>query len=136
MPGCVLRVASDDFNVDDFLKTTSLHPCNVYRKSEPKGQTGKLSDKTGITIVVSEASGGELALQVEDAIAFLEQNRDEIKRLRSYVASEEIVLDFGIWREEVIGQYNYLPPKLLRLAGELEMGIELSIYQRDEERWL
>ena len=132
MPGCVLRVASADFQVDDFLKTSTLHPCNVYRRAEPRGQTGKLNNKTGMTVIVSEANGDELAQQVQDAAAFLEQNRGEINRLRSYVGNEGITLDFGIWSKEVLGQYNYLPPRLLRLAGELEVGIELSIYHRDE----
>jgi hypothetical protein len=133
VPGCVLRAASIDFHVDDFLAATSLHPCDVYRKDEPKGQTGKLYDKSGITIVVSEASGDEFAQQVQDASAFLEHNRDEINRLQSYVGNEEMVLDFGIWSKEVFVQSHYLPPELLRLAGESGVGIELSIYLRQEK---
>jgi hypothetical protein len=132
MPGCVLRVASADFQVDAFLRTSTLHPCDVYRRGEPRGQTGKFNDKTGMTVVVSDDSGDELARQVQDAVAFLEHNRDEIDRLHSYVESEGIILDFGIWSKDVFMQYNYLPPRLLRLAGELEVGIELSIYHRDE----
>jgi hypothetical protein len=133
MPGCVLRVASTDFKLDDFLSTSTLHPYNIYRRGEAKGGTGKLNDKTGMTVIISDADGDELGKQVQDAMVVLDRNRDEIRRLQSYVGSEEMVLDFGVWSKDVFVQYNYFPPLLLRLAGELGVGIELSIYQKDEE---
>ena len=131
MPGCVLRAASIDFAVDEFLKTSTLLPCDVYRKGEPRGRNGKLYDKSGITVVVSEATGDELTRQIKDAIQFLEQNRVEITNLRNLVGSDGIALDFSIWNKEVFGQHCYFPPLLLRLAGELGLGIELSIYQKE-----
>lgn len=133
MPGCVFRVASIDFNVDEFLATTSLHPCDVYRKGEPKVKSGKLHDKSGITVVVSEASGDEFAQQIQDAIVFLENNKAEINRLQNYVKSAEMGLDFGIWSKEIFVQSYYLPPKLLQLAGDIGIGIELSIYLGEEK---
>lgn len=133
MPGCVLRAASTDFKVDDFLSTSTFHPCNVYRRGELKGQTGKTRDETGMTLIVSEADGNELGKQVQDAIKFLEHNKDEIRRLQIYLGGQEMVLDFGIWSKEVFGQYSYFPARLLWLAGELGVGIELSVYHCDEE---
>jgi hypothetical protein len=133
MPGCVFRVAGINFNIDDFLATTSLHPCDIYHKGAPRGQTGKLYDKSGITVVVSEASGGELNQQIQDAIVFLENNKDELNRLQSYIEEAEMVLDFGIWSKEIFVQSHYLPPKLLQLAGDTGIGIELSIYPGEKK---
>ncbi len=130
MPGCVLRAASIDFAVEEFLKTSTLQPCDVYRKGEPRGRSGKLYEESGITVVVSETSGDELSLQIQDAIEFLEQNRTEIINLRHFVGSGGITLDFGIYHKEVFFVQNYyFPSSLLRLAGELGLGIELSIYE-------
>ena len=128
MPGCVLRAASADFRVDDFLQTTSLVPCDVYHKGEPRGLGGRLRERSGLTILVSDADGNNLRQQVRDAIEFLERNRAEVSRLQSYIAPKEAILDFGVWKTDNFGQFCYLPPALLRLAGSLGLGIEVSIY--------
>ena len=47
------------------------------------------------------------------------------------------VLDFGISLriddEKVLCQTNYFPKELLKICGELGIGIELSIYSNDME---
>lgn len=133
MAGCVLRVSSETFRVDDFLAASSLQPCDVYRRGELKTHKGKLYDRSGFTVVISEADGDDLPGQIRDAVAFLEQNEEEVARLGNTVGTENIVLDFGIWRKPVFTQYSYFPAQLLSLAGRLGVGIELSIYGSDGE---
>jgi hypothetical protein len=126
MPGCVLRAAGVDFDVDKFVESSSLSPCEVYYKGESRRRQGKLYEKSGFNIVVSAASGDDLQQQIDDALRFLEQNQAEVKRLLSY--AEEASLDFGVWQRGEFGHYYNFPPELLRLAGGLGLCIELSVY--------
>ena len=128
MPGCVLRAASPDFRVDEFLKASTFTTCEVYSRGETRGRHGRLHEKSGLAVVVSEASADDLPKQIADATDFLEQHGEEIKRLQSYLGGEEARLDFGVWQRGEFGHYCYFPPKLLQLAGSLGVGIELSIY--------
>jgi hypothetical protein len=99
-------------------------------RSEKRHQAG------GFKCDVSSACG-ELADQVIDAIAFLQRHYDDLARLKGDPAVESMDIDFGynlrIDGEEVVVQYDYLPPELLRLAGELGLGIKLSLWPRPEE---
>ena len=128
MPGCMLRAASPDFRVDEFLKSSTFVAWDVFRQGEPRGRQGSLHDKSGFAVVVSEASGDDLPRQIADAADFLERHREEILRLQGCLGSKGTSLDFGVWQRGEFGHYCYFPPKLLQLAGALGVGIELSIY--------
>jgi hypothetical protein len=133
MPGCVLRAAGVGFRVDEFLQSSPFTPCDVYRRGEPRGRGGRLHEKAGFTVVVSNASGDELDGQVEDALRFLRHNQWEVSRLLSYEGVEEATLDFGVRQKNEFGRYFYFPPELLRQAGNLALGIELSVYAGDDD---
>ncbi|MEO6908014.1 MAG: hypothetical protein ABI210_09010 [Abditibacteriaceae bacterium] len=66
--------------------------------------------------------------QIEDAIAFLKTNHDELVRLKNFTGAETVCLDFAIEDRDVAVQYDYFPPALLRWAGNLNIGIEVSRY--------
>ncbi|GAC1472091.1 MAG: hypothetical protein NVSMB9_18930 [Isosphaeraceae bacterium] len=135
----VLRVFGEEFEPDGFCATTTLQPCHLYRKGEPKfpasQPNGRHNDKSGINFVASEADFDEFPRQVEEATAFLLLHRQELSRLRDFPGVEDMTLDFGIARRDVLVQCDHLPPTLLRAAGELGIGIELSQYPvgRDDE---
>ena len=131
MAGCVLRANGDSFQAEKFLEGSTLVPCNIFRRGEPKAQN-RVWDTSGITVVVSNASGDDFALQVHDAIEFLRSNRKELFRLRSFAGLEEMELDFGIYRKNGFLQSSVFPAELIALASALGMGIELSIYGEDE----
>jgi hypothetical protein len=40
-------------------------------------------------------------------------------------------LDFGIWRRDAFAQCDHFPAELVRVAGALDMGLELTVYTRD-----
>jgi hypothetical protein len=127
MPGCVLRVSGDVFQSDDFLAGSSLTPCNVFRKGEPKAKE-RVWETSGITISVSDASGDDFVEQIKDAIRFLRVNENELARLRDHPGLEAMSLDFGVNRKGGFLQSSFFPPDLVSLAASLGVGIELSIY--------
>ncbi len=127
MPGCVLRASGDRFLPHEFLARSSFNACNVFLIGEPRGSASVWST-SGFTVEVSAASGEELEKQIADAIVFLRQYRAELNRLADVDGLEDVRLDFGVNRKSVFVQTSYLPPELLLLAGELKVGIEISIY--------
>ena len=121
MPGCVLRATGDAFQVDSFLEESSFEPWAVYRKGERRSEN-RVWHTSGMNILVSDASGEDLMLQVRDAVAFLEKNKEKLSRLRSCVGVEAVELDFGINRKNVFVQCSFFPPELTKIAGEFGMG--------------
>jgi len=70
--------------------------------------------------------------QVSDAIEFLRNNREELQRLRSFEGLDFLGLDFGVNRKDAFGQFVSFPSELVTLAGEIRLGLEVSIYGLDE----
>ncbi|UCG16139.1 MAG: hypothetical protein JSV19_12675 [Phycisphaerales bacterium] len=83
-------------------------------------------------IDVSKREWDDLPGQIEDAIDFLHRFHDELQRLVSFAGVEDVGLDFPhdlrIGRPGVAVQCDYLPSSLLREAGNLGIGIEVSLY--------
>ena len=137
MPGCVLRAVGTTFQVDRFLKRNRLVPCAVFRKGEPRSRAGTGKDRkhktSGMSIVVAESD--TLTMQIRCAIAFLKRYKRELIRLRRSRGVEAVCLDFGIACDsDRVAYFDSLPPELLRLAGQLDIGIELSRYITAERR--
>ena len=130
MPGSVLSASGDCFEPQRFLGDSAFIPCNVFRKGELKAQSRSWIS-SGFTVVVSEASGDDLARQIQDAIEFLRTHKEEVVRLRRFEGLDGIDLDFGVNRKNGFLQSSYLPPELVTLAGALGVGIEISIYGED-----
>ena len=126
MAGCVLRAWDDGFQPETFLHGSSLEPCNIFRKGARRSESSTW-DTSGITVVVSEASD-DFAKQVVDAIEFLKAKRTELLWLQGSAGLEGMSLDFGVNRRNGFLQSHAFPPELARLAGELSMALELSIY--------
>ena len=65
--------------------------------------------------------------QSEDAIKFLRKHQSEISRLAEFPGADDRRLDFGYNNRNAFVQCDYLSPELLALAGNLRVGIELSL---------
>ena len=137
---CVLRVSGKQFDADRYLALSGLEAIKVFRRGEPRfasNPEGKLNDLSGFNVEVSDASWEGVSEQVEDAVAFLKENRDAIRMLRSAPGVEDMSLDFPvdlrIDRVNIVSQLDYFPPELISLAGALGLGIEISVYPRDLE---
>jgi hypothetical protein len=130
MSECIMRVSGKRFQVDKFLEYSSLVPCRVFRKGQPRSsgvpRRRKVEKESGFNIVV--ASGRDLKAQTRKVIAFLKRNRLELRRLRKYRGVESVTLDFGLQSKGKVAYFAYLSPEFLRLAAGLDFGIEISQY--------
>jgi hypothetical protein len=128
----VLRATGYEFDVDSFVKGCTLTVCAVWRRGEAKrpksNPSGPRCTKSGLSISASDADFHEFPRQVSECIAFLHQETEQLRRLTEWPGVEEAALDFGILRRDVFVQCDYFPSELVRLAGELGLGIELTQY--------
>src|SRR5262249_32476910 len=135
MPGCVLHVTGEAFDPEPVLATLALRPYSVFRKGQkcfPRNPKSQRRHRVGGFSCDVSSVDGRLAEEAHDAIAFLKRHHDDLARLGSMAAVTSMVLDFGYYlrpeEERGLPQSDYLPPELLRRAGELQVGIELSLY--------
>ena len=126
MPGCVLRVSGDDFQVDAFLAGSNLRPFRVHHRGDTSRRSS-LYTNSGLSLHVSSADG-DLDAEISDAVAFLTTHEAELQRLHDFPGVTDLRLDFGYYQRNVAAQFDYLPPDLLARAGKLGIGIELSLY--------
>jgi len=133
---CYMRVSGKDFDVDSYFQKHPVEAAAVYRRGEPEFKTkpdGPKREYSGFNIFISDAERKELGKQIQEAISFLEDsdNCREIKLLLSYPGVEGCILDFSIDLEDMSEypiQYYSFPFQLLRLAGNLKLGLEVSLY--------
>jgi hypothetical protein len=135
---CVLRIDGKDFKVDDFLKSSNLKPYRIYRKGE-KIEIGKrkLEEGSGCSFDLSTANFNDFEQQRKDAVKFLKTHFDKLNTVFSYGLSKSEIptIDFGTATRmhNVEIQCDYLEPELLKLAGNLNFGIEISQYHPSAE---
>lgn len=134
---CVMRASAAEWNPEDFAATTTLKIICTYRRGEPKGPgSEKLNENSGLNIEVSTADFEEFERQKEEAIVFLQNNREELKRLKLLLDSAPeamLELDFGTVNRELPAQSEVIPARLLSLAGELGISIRISKYVIDNQ---
>ena len=136
---CVLRIEGENFKVHEFIAKSNLKPYMAYTKGEKLGFVRRgidYQELNGCAFDLSMADFDNFDLQKKDTIEFLEKNFKMLKMLPEFGLSEnEIpIIDFGIYTKmlEFEVQSDYLEPKLLKLAGELNFGIEISQYIEPE----
>ena len=130
MPGCVLRVWGEDFDVDAFLSESPWEPTVVRRRGERRFGGAKVRS-SGFNVLVSDASGAEFERQLEDAERFLADHAPEFERLAATGGADEPWLDFGIERARLPrGGGEYFPASFLALAAETGVAVAVSSYPR------
>jgi hypothetical protein len=137
MPGVVLHVIGEEFDPQSVLPALTLRPYAIFRKGDRCFPDNPRSEKrhstSGVKCEVSSVDGN-LEQEIRDATEFLKKHRDDLARFQGLPGVESMYLDFGYYLrvdgERCVVQCDYLPPELLRLAGELGMGIELSLYPK------
>ncbi|NIG56492.1 hypothetical protein [Chitinophaga sp. Cy-1792] len=136
---CILTIAGVNFDIDEFLYLSGLVPNKVRRKGEPRFRTkpdGPKIEQSFVTFLVSEAGFMELTEQISDAITFLEKNQEALSRLKLFEINHAF-LDFGtstkIDNTTVLYETFTFPVPLLKLAGNLELELHLSVYSDQME---
>jgi hypothetical protein len=126
---CVLRIGGVQLDVEALLHRVALSAYRVDRKGSPRRLRNRgVFEESTIHGDVSDADFADLAKQVADAIRFLEANAEAVRAAVRFPGVGRATLDFAIASKDVAIDSSYLPPDLLRIAGELGVGIELSTY--------
>jgi hypothetical protein len=128
----MFRVSGLVFNVDDFLQESKIVPYDVWHNGERKSAK-RVHESSGFSLVASETDMDNPKQQIEDAIAFLKMNQSGLTQLKDFPGAEAKYLDFAIQDRDVAIQCDYFPSELLRLAGNLDIGIEVSRYPPCDE---
>lgn len=81
-----------------------------------------------ISILVSDAGFDSWKEQIEDAIRFLEKNKSSMNLIPETPEIDQATLDFEIRGRDKFCQSVILPNKLLKLAADSGIEIEISIY--------
>ena len=134
--GCMLRIGGRRFDAKACAESTSLPVARVHVKGEPVLRTrpnGKKNSESSLNIRVSRAEFHRLDRQIKDARAFVKRHSREIRRIGRLRGVEHLVLDFGIARRDVAGQFDRFPAELLLACGKLGIGLEVSWYQAFDE---
>ena len=132
---CILRIAGKDLKLKDLLKI-ELTPDSTWEKGSPKFSRrpdGKKNTTSGARYVVSDAGFDAFEQQKLDALKFLERYKKQIKEILSLPNIEGACLDFGIYWRDVPVQCDNFPSNLVKLAGRLDLELELTQYLPDEE---
>jgi hypothetical protein len=126
---CVLRAGGADFDTDAYLADSPFAHVSRYRRGEPRWPSFSGTSRTsGFSVTISDADVGDLATQVDEAIAFLDQHEDELRRLGRFEGVEEMEIDFAVeWRELAV-QTDWFPPELLWRAGALDIALRVTHY--------
>jgi hypothetical protein len=130
---CVLRIGGDQLDADGLARSIALPNYRIDRKGEPRQLRSRgIFEMSTVHFDVSEAAFADLPTQIEDAIAFLTKHAGALSAAIQFPGVERATLDFAVEAKDVAIDSKYLPPELMRRAGELGIGIELSIYPSGE----
>lgn len=137
---CILTFSGRNFDVDVFIDTTKLLPYRKSYKGQPKLKSKPNGEKlthSSLSFEASKADFDNFKKQIADTIRFLKRNYNKLARVVLVKGIDHAVLDFGIDlridRKKVLLQSDTFPSELLKLAGDLGLDIELSIYPVDLE---
>jgi hypothetical protein len=121
--------------VDAFIAQSKLRTYKIFYKGQPRLRSkpdGRKSGRTGCTILVSKADFDNLEGQIKDVISYLKRNNKKLLLLTKTKGIELATLDFGIDArtdgKDHLMQSETFPSELLRLAGNLGLSIEISLY--------
>jgi hypothetical protein len=127
--GCTLSAYGTGFDVDSFLRTSSLEVDDVWHEGEPMGSGGGVKKSSGLTIEILDNELDNLRAQTEAAVTFLRANREELERLATAASGHWFTLQFGVrLREDIVVWVDAIPPELSRHAGEVGCMITISHY--------
>ena len=126
----ILRVSGTHFDVDAFLRESSMTPTKVFRRGQPKFPASRpntqVLDHSGMNVGVSEAEFGNIEEQIRETLRFLADNLPEVERLKMYPGVEGLELDFAVRGndEAFVESYRFAPELLEHIA---RLGITLCI---------
>ncbi|AZI42151.1 hypothetical protein EHF33_04820 [Deinococcus psychrotolerans] len=116
------------FDPDHFLERSGLtHPTmHIWRKGQKSLPSGRIFEFSGLSLEASEAHNESFNDQVINTVAFLKEQSKALSHLLTLNQDISTVFEFCIEDRDVRLQTENLPPELLRLAGNLNIGIDVT----------
>lgn len=133
--GCNLSIIGEDLDVDALETKLGLPGFHKNYKGVPRYRTKPEKEKlpySYMSTAISDAGFDDMEQQVKDVISYLKQHFDTLKLVSGVKEVQYFNLGFGVDYANKFCQSMYLPPELVRLAGELGMSIELSLYTSED----
>ena len=135
---CNLVILGKNLDIDTFLSRSKLRGFTKIYKGEPRFKSkpdGRKVEHSRIAIQTSDADFDELDRQIKETIHYLKRKKDKLSHIKQVKEIDLALLDFGINlridKKKVLLQSDRFPTELLRLAGEIGLDLELSIYPID-----
>ncbi len=140
---CILTISGQNLDVDAFINKSKLRPYKKSYKGQPKFKSKPNGDKLSfslLSIETSKADFDNLKKQIVDTIRYLKRNQGKLAHITSTKEIEYAVLNFGIDLRidnmKILIQSEKFPNELLKLADDVGLDIELSIYPTDLQETL
>jgi hypothetical protein len=135
---CILTISGQNFDIDTFINKSKLKPYKKSYKGQPKFKAkpdGEKLSRSFLAIETSKADFDNLNIQITDTIRYLKRNKNKLTFLALTKGIDHAILDFGISlridKNNILSQSDRFPCELLKLAGNLGIDIELSLYPVD-----
>ena len=136
MPEVYFELLGECFDPNAALASSPLLEfADIQRKGESTGLSrDPVCETSGLQIWIGGDETAGLEEQIVEALHFLREDAQEIRRLRDYPGVDYARLRFGDrWPEGIAAHYPRLPSELLLACGELGLDIVLSQYLM--EKW-
>ena len=134
---CVLHIYLDTDQLDFILSSTNLPIYKAHKKGEAHLYLkNKVYDYNLISCAVSDKDWNDFEGQTDDMIDFLNRYHIELKSLQDNFKIENWLFDVPYncrLEDGMMVQNDFLPSKLLSLAGYFGIDINLSLYPKSEE---
>jgi hypothetical protein len=132
---CYLRFCGDELDVIEIIETLRLKPSKVWEKGLPrfKSNPKRLNKHSGFNLLVSDTELNNFEKQKKEAIEYLSVNKELLSSIIKYKGIDGGDLDFGIEWRNVAVQCDNFPSVLIKLAGQIGLGIELSQYEPPDD---
>jgi hypothetical protein len=128
MLGCYFTASGKKFDVDSFLRTTTLKPDAIFYRGQPLTPLPGRVEETGFSVTICETRVfGDLDQQIPRALRFLRKSQTELARLAKRSEVTRLRLTFPYCPAGKLGS-EFFPAELLALAGASDIDIALSVY--------
>ena len=132
---CILRISGADLDIDALLLSTLISADRSWYKGTLRSTSSdQRHAHSGANFLVSKTDLDIPAQQIIEATAFLEHNLATVAALASFPGVQQAALDFGVALiEGSVAVFFCLPPMLVQLAAQANIGIEVSSYLCSED---
>lgn len=126
---CMFTILGENLNIDLLIQNSKLKGFKKYYKGDEFGRN-KLRKNSFASRCVSNSDN--LKIQIDAATKFLKANGMKLRSVKDMDGIQYATFDFGTACSMNNGfvESFYLPPEFVGMCGELNIGIELSIYNQ------